>query len=268
MTLLNHTYEIDWLVSWLLLEKFKSLGCGRGFAKSAIKYIPIIGWLFFLDDHIFLDRSFERDQKVIEHKISNYVKYPNNTWMWLAAEGTRFTKEKHETSVKFAKEKNIEPLKHHLIPRAGGFNVCIPLLKKYDCPAIYNLELAFDKNAEVAPKMGNLLIGKPVTAHIYLERIPMEKVEASFEFLFDVYKKKDALQDSFHKYGNFYEGRGEKVIPGIPMKQRKEVLINTIMWVIITTAILAYFSIKLILAGKIFLLISVSSVITILCELS
>jgi lysophosphatidic acid acyltransferase/lysophosphatidylinositol acyltransferase len=253
-------------VSWLLLEKFKVLGCSRGFAKSAIKFIPIIGWLFFLDDHIFLDRSFERDQKVIEHKISNYMKYPNNTWMFLPAEGTRFTKEKHETSMKFAKEKNIEPLKHHLIPRAGGFNVCIPLLKKYKCPAIYNFELAFEKNAKVAPKLGNLLIGEAVTAHIYLERIPMENAEASFEFLFDIFKKKDALQDSFQKFGNFYEGQGEKVIPGIPLNQRKEVLINTIVWVAIVTSMLTYLSIKLILAGKIFLLISISSVITILCE--
>lgn len=220
----------------------------------------------WLDDHVFLQRSFEKDQKVIEQKISSFAEYPNSTWTWLLAEGTRFTKAKHETSLQFAKDKNIEPFKHHLIPRAGGFNVCIPLLKKYKCPAIYNIQYAFDKKASVAPKFANLLMGKPVTCHVYIERIPMENVEPTFEFLHGVYKKKDALQDSFHKFGNFYEGRGEKLVEGLPLEQNKGVLINTIVWLAITTFIMAYFCFKLILAGKLFLLISVSSVITILCE--
>lgn len=181
--------------------------------------------------------------------------------MWLAAEGTRFTKEKHEASMKFAEEKNIKPLKHHLIPRAGGFNVCIPLLKKYKCPAIYNFELAFDKNEKNAPKIGNLITGKSVTAHIYLERIPMENVESSFEYLYDIYKKKDELQESFHKYGNFYEGRGEKVIEGIPLKQRKEVFINMMIWIFVTFSIVLHYSLKLIYAGKIFTFLTISAVI-------
>lgn len=32
-------------------------------------------------------------------------------------EGTRFTEKKHEASVKFAEERNMPILKHHLIPR-------------------------------------------------------------------------------------------------------------------------------------------------------
>jgi lysophosphatidic acid acyltransferase/lysophosphatidylinositol acyltransferase len=203
---------------------------------------------------------------VLEQNISEYAKYPYNSWMIITPEGTRFTKEKHETSLKFAKEKNIEPFNHHLIPRAGGFSVCIPLLKKYNCPVVYNFQLAFDKDAPNIPTLGNLLMGKPVTAHVYLERIPMENVEPTFEFLHDIFKKKDALQDSFHKFGNFYEGRGEAKVEGIHLKPRSNILINTIVWMVITMFLMVYYSIKLILAGRIILLTTVSVGITAIRE--
>lgn len=38
-------------------------------------------------------------------------------------EGTRFTKQKHEASMKIAKEKGLPELKHHLLPRTKGFSL-------------------------------------------------------------------------------------------------------------------------------------------------
>ena len=38
-------------------------------------------------------------------------------------EGTRFTKEKHEASMKIAREKGLRELKHHLLPRTKGFSL-------------------------------------------------------------------------------------------------------------------------------------------------
>ncbi len=66
----------------------------------------------------------------------------------MTAEGTRFTKKKQEASNKFAVEHNLEPLKHHLIPRTKGFVTCLPILKKH-CPSVMNLQLAFDKDTKV-----------------------------------------------------------------------------------------------------------------------
>lgn len=265
-TLINHSYEIDWLTGWLFIEKFGGLGCTRGFVKNSIKYIPICGWFFGFAEHVFLQRSFDKDQKVIEERLSEYMTYPNSTWIVVTAEGTRFTKVKHETSMKFAKEKNIEPYKHHLIPRPKGYATCIPILKKYNCPVVYNFQLAFDKDAKTAPTLGNLLMGKKVVAHVYLERIPMEKVDASFECLYNIYKEKDELQDSFHKYGNFYEGRGLPKVEGIKMKPRLPVLINTLFWMVVQLLVMAIWAIKLIQAERYILLISVNTTVVALCK--
>lgn len=38
-------------------------------------------------------------------------------------EGTRFTKRKHEESMRVAKEKGLPELKHHLLPRTKGFSL-------------------------------------------------------------------------------------------------------------------------------------------------
>jgi lysophosphatidic acid acyltransferase / lysophosphatidylinositol acyltransferase len=38
-------------------------------------------------------------------------------------EGTRFTKNKWEASMKVAREKGLKELKHHLLPRTKGFSL-------------------------------------------------------------------------------------------------------------------------------------------------
>lgn len=264
LIIMNHQYEIDWLVNWWFAEKLHNLGCSRGFVKNVIKFMPVAGWFFYLDDHVFLQRSFEKDKKTIEDHLKRYSSYPKPLSMTITAEGTRFSKLKHEASIEFAKERNLVPFKHHLIPRAGGFNLCVPLLKKYKWPMLYNMQVAFDKNADNAPTFGNLLNRKKVVAHIFFERIPMENVEPTFEFLYEIYKKKDELAEKFHKHGNFCEGN--KNIEKFVIKRTKKVLINAIAWQVVVLSLLIFYSIKLILAGKILLLSIVFGSITILCE--
>ena len=43
--------------------------------------------------------------------------------MAIFCEGTRYTVEKHKLAVKYAQEKGLPVLKHHLVPRTKGFAV-------------------------------------------------------------------------------------------------------------------------------------------------
>ncbi|XP_070509481.1 1-acyl-sn-glycerol-3-phosphate acyltransferase gamma-like [Chironomus tepperi] len=255
LAIFNHIYEIDWLIAWILINRFRGLGYARGFVKNSIKFIPIWGWFFGLAGHIFLRRSFEKDKELIEDKISEYMTCTDNTWIVLMAEGTRFTKEKYETCLKFAQEKNIVPLKHHLIPRSKGFSTCIPILRKYNCPAVYNVQVSFNKGAENPPFLSSLVLGKKIIAHVYINRIPMENVEPTFEFLYDIFKEKDALQDSFNKYGNFYEGRGLKINDGYNEKPRTCLLVNTLCWVLLELFFILYQAYRMIEADRIQMLV-------------
>ena len=51
-------------------------------------------------------------------------------WMTLYAEGTRFTKAKHEAAEEIAKDKGYKPLNHHLQPRPTGFVTIIKKLRE------------------------------------------------------------------------------------------------------------------------------------------
>lgn len=111
----------------------------------------------------------------------------------LFPEGTRFTSKKHETSLEFARKNNLPVLKHHLLPRTRGFIASLPSMKG-KVPAVYDIELAFKEDAPIKPTITNMLFGKPLDAHMYMRRIPMEdlpKTEAEQEtFLRDIFVRK------------------------------------------------------------------------------
>lgn len=44
-------------------------------------------------------------------------------------EGTRYTQEKHEASIEFAKSRGLPVFKHHLLPRTRGFKLLMSLGK-------------------------------------------------------------------------------------------------------------------------------------------
>ena len=109
--------------------------------------------------------------------------------------------------------------------------------------------MAFDKNDKVMPSLGNLLLGKKVFCHIYIERIPMENVEATPECLQKIFVRKDAVQESFHKHGNFTEGSNQKTIKPMKMQARSCVLINTMCWMTLNVSMFLYFAATLLLNG-------------------
>lgn len=265
--LMNHGYEIDWLVGWHLIDKHSMLGFGRSFVKNVIKYIPIAGWMFGLSEQIFLQRSFDKDKQVIEAGLENVLSYPYSAMVFVTAEGTRLTEEKHKASIKFAQERNIQPLKHHLLPRPKGFVTCVPILKKHKSKVtVLNYQLAYDNEAKVKPTLLNIIRGEKVTSHIYLENIPVDEIEATPECLRKIYQRKDEIHDSFVKYGNFYEGRNLKPVTGRTYKPRLLGLINSIFWFSLNFFFIAYYATSLILAGRLVFLLSVSSAIIALCE--
>lgn len=61
-------------------------------------------------------------------------------------------------------------------------------------PAVYDIELAFRETDPVRPTMMNLLHGRKVTAHIYMNRIPLEelpqKEDDLDEFLREMFQRK------------------------------------------------------------------------------
>lgn len=247
LLMMNHAYEIDWLAGWMFTEKVHVLGNCKAYAKKVISYVPIIGWAWKFAEFVFLERSFDKDKEIIARQLKVVFSYPDPTWLLLNAEGTRFTEKKHEASVKFAQERGMPVLKHHLIPRTKGFTASLPSLRGR-CPVIYDINLAFKKDANVSPTISSLLNGQAVEGFMFVRRIPLEQVpedeEKAAEWLHNLFREKDRIIDSFHNTGSFFATSGVKETPYKYYAPRLCTLINFAAWAIFSVSLVAYYLIS------------------------
>ncbi|XP_077262746.1 1-acyl-sn-glycerol-3-phosphate acyltransferase gamma [Temnothorax americanus] len=253
--LMNHSYETDWLIGWLLCDRVRLLGNCKAYAKKSIQYIPTLGWAWKFAESIFLERSWEKDQENIKTQIKELVEYPDTMWLLLYPEGTRFTLKKLEASQKFAIEKGLPVLKYHLTPRTKGFIASIPHMRG-KATAIYDIQIAFKPSDPVKPTMRNLLFGKRLEGHMYAKRIPIEEVpegdEAAAEWLHKLYQQKDRMTESFYETGDFFAKSGVPRTDSFRLKRRYYSLVNTICWAIVVLVPMLYYLVRLLLSGSIF----------------
>lgn len=179
--------------------------------------------------------------------------YPDPVWLLLNAEGTRFTEKKHEASIKFARDRGMVELKHHLIPRTKGFTSSLPELRNRS--VILDIQLGISKDSPVKPTIFNILNGKSIESHMHVRRITFDQVpedeEKAAEWLQELFRQKDIMQESFHKHGDFFTG--SNIVRKVPIKlqPRLHTLINMVAWNVITVVPMTYYLIQLLVSGEI-----------------
>ncbi|XP_046665471.1 1-acyl-sn-glycerol-3-phosphate acyltransferase gamma-like [Homalodisca vitripennis] len=251
--IMNHRYDVDWLVGWIFCERIGVLGNCKAYAKKSIKYVPTLGWAWKFAESVFLERNWDKDREAIGVQVRELADYPDPIMLLLYAEGTRFTEEKHEASLAFAREKGLPQLKQHLTPRTKGFTCSVPHLRgKVD--AIYDVQLAFKESAKVKPTVTNMLLGKPVEGHLYLGRIPLSEVpegeaEAA-QWLRDLYIKKDKMMESFLHTGDFFAESGVDRVEPFLLPRRYYSLVNMATWAVIVIVPVFYYLTRLITSGS------------------
>ncbi|CAH2010613.1 unnamed protein product [Acanthoscelides obtectus] len=251
---MNHTYEVDWLIGWMIADRNHLLGNCKAYAKKVVQYIPVLGWSWKFSEFVFLERDFKKDKGVINEQIKELAEHPDPMWLLFFPEGTRFAPNKHQASLEFAQKHNLPQLKYHLLPRTRGFIASLPPMKG-KVPALYDIELAFKEDAPAKPTITNMLFGKQCTAHIYFKRIPLEEIpeeEAAQEkFLRDRFVIRDKLKESFLKTGDFFATSGVPRVEPFEMPRRFYPVINVLVWLSVTLIPISYYLIKLFFSGEI-----------------
>lgn len=235
LVVMNHKYDIDWLMCWLMCDKLNMLGSAKTFSKSSLKKVPVIGWGWIFAEMIFLERNWERDSLVMGQKLDELMKYKETVLILLFCEGTRFTPEKHRASMEYARQKNFPELKYHLLPRTKGFNYCVQHLKN-KTNAIYDIEIAFPETPK--PTMLNILFGHKLIGDMYVRRIPIQEIptdsdEECSKWLHELYQQKDKIMEEYLKTGKF---------PGkyTEFSRRPYPIINIIFWSLVVGTPLVY----------------------------
>lgn len=222
------------------MNHFRKLGNDICYAKDFVKYIPFIGWHIYLSQHIGIKGCYEQDKGRIERRITQIGENSNAVWVVFMPEGPIFTKERHAEAKKFAIDSNIQPLRYHLIPRTKGFVTTYEALKQQGYKTILNAQIAFDTENYALPKFSNLMQCRSMSAHLYLERIPIDEVAPAFEGIHEVFKKKDALHEYFIKNGNFCFFDNDADIQAIPMQNDNAIKINFVCWSIFWSLLLTF----------------------------
>jgi len=251
LSILNHKYEIDWLTAWGIHDRMGILGNCKAFSKDSLKYVPVIGWCWWFSEFLFLQRNWAKDKYTIETKLKELFEYEDPVTVLLYAEGTRFTKEKREASVKFARSKGLPELKEHLLPRTTGFTVGLPHFR-HNIPAVYNIQLAF--KGEEKPSLKGVLNGHRLEAHVYMERIPIEQVpedeKECEKWMYDMFEKKDKLMVSFVNTGDWFKESGVEPLEKFVPPRRYYCLLNTVLFSLITFVSFFYLASKVITSGN------------------
>lgn len=159
-------------------------------------------------------------------------------------------------------------LKHHLVPRTKGFTASLKALKA-KCPSMLDIQLVFKPTAPHEPTVANLLHGRPVVGYMHVRRIDMKSLPddeaGAAEWMQELFREKDRLQDSFLTHGDFFTGSEFKRVEPVLQKPRLATLLNTIFWITVTLTPMLYFLVKLVFTGELIYL-SIAVAILAVCE--
>ena len=126
----NHRYEVEMLFLMILFDKLNMLNRVKSFSKKQVIYLPIFGVNFYLGETILLERNWQKDKLRIVEGLTKLIDYKPNCIVMLEPEGTRFSIKKYSDCVEYARKKNLDIFKHHLLPRYKGFDITLRTIKQ------------------------------------------------------------------------------------------------------------------------------------------
>ncbi|XP_037080534.1 1-acyl-sn-glycerol-3-phosphate acyltransferase gamma-like isoform X2 [Pollicipes pollicipes] len=253
LLIMNHTYEVDWLMGWIVADRCSVLGSAKVYVKDMLRYVPIIGWSWVFSSIIFLRRKWDDDKEHIDRQLAVLADYPDPVWLLIFCEGTRFTRAKHEASMEVARKKGLPELRNLLLPRTKGFTYSASRLRgKF--AAVYNLTVCFDTENYAEPTLTNMVRGKKILGDMYIERIPMDEVpedeSEAAEFLHKLYRQKDKMLTSYHETGSFTQLSGARELTTVRLPRRFFSLLNTTAWAALVLTPLVRSLLALLLSGS------------------
>ncbi|XP_046847783.1 1-acyl-sn-glycerol-3-phosphate acyltransferase delta-like [Xenia sp. Carnegie-2017] len=235
LVLPNHRSDIDWMIGWILCERTGILGGAKCYMKYYLKYLPVIGWMWWCAEYVFLKRNWNADFPMLKRSLDELKDYPIPMFLGIFPEGTRFTEAKHENSLQFSRSRGLPELKHHLFPRTKGVIITLKCLKD-TLPAVYDIESAYPGDCK--PTMKHLLKGGKCEVHFYLRRIPIEEIPCNSDdeiskWCTQLFVEKDAIMSDFVKNGKFAGNR-------VNLPRRQKNLYFVIFWNLLLSAPILY----------------------------
>eukprot|EP00049_Salpingoeca_infusionum_P019356 m.361505 g.361505 ORF g.361505 m.361505 type:complete len:370 (-) comp19648_c0_seq1:344-1453(-) len=203
ITVANHKSDLDWLLGWLLADKFGRMESTKCLLKSQLAYVPILGFSWWFLEFIFVKRTWEQDKVHLEKSYRRLASFPFPILLVLFAEGTRMTQKKFDASVEYCKREGITPFRHVMCPRTKGFTTALQHLHDHT-DATLTLTFAFPDGE---PTMDSLFAAESRRIHVHLSRTPMDQVPSNEQdaskWCMETFRGMDDLLEHHKQKGQF-----------------------------------------------------------------
>lgn len=81
LLIMNHNYDVEWLMGWVVGDRYSVLGNCKVYAKKILKYVPVIGWSWALSDIIFVARDWNKDSVNLIESLAELCSYQKTVWV-------------------------------------------------------------------------------------------------------------------------------------------------------------------------------------------
>lgn len=99
---------------------------------------------------------------------------------------------------------------------------------------------------------------------ISIDTVPEDEEQAA-EWLQELFRQKDLMQESFHNHGDFFTG--SNIIRKVPIKMqpRLHTLINMTAWNVVTVVPMSYYLVQLLVSGEV-MYFSIGTSVLVACK--
>ncbi len=141
----NHQVDADWWYCWEFARAYGLAGRLKIILKAELRKIPVVGWGMRQFEFLFLDRSWQHDQRRVYKLLGSFVEDGYECAMLVFPEGTTINTSALEKSRAFALDQGRPHMQHLVLPRTRAFQACMDALSQMPgiTPIIYDLTLAY-----------------------------------------------------------------------------------------------------------------------------
>ncbi|EFA84063.1 hypothetical protein PPL_03136 [Heterostelium album PN500] len=207
LIMMNHPSEVDWIFTWCLGVRKKSLSNIKIILKDEIKYVPAVGWGCDNLDFIYLTRDWTYDEKHLQYRLEKFKEVGFRSWLTIFPEGTDMEPEKLKKSHDYADRMGYPKFNNVLLPRHKGVQTCLDVLRP-TWDAVYDITIGYESK----PTIGTCFTGvNPKVVNIHVNRIPIKDVPTDEkqlqDWLFKLYAEKDKLLENLKVHKQFPKPR-------------------------------------------------------------
>jgi 1-acyl-sn-glycerol-3-phosphate acyltransferase len=210
----NHQLYTDWLYLWWIAYTNNMHGYVYIILKESLKNLPLVGWGAQFYNFIFLSRKWEQDLPQFQKNLDKLNNAEDPMWLLMFPEGTNLATSTREKSKAWAAKAGIQDMKHQLLPRSRGLQLCLQRLRKttpwlYDCTIAYEGVPEGQYGQDIFTLQSSLFEGRPpksVNMHFRrfkVSTIPIDNDKAFEVWLRNRWREKDYLLEHFYRFQTF-----------------------------------------------------------------